>query len=90
MEVGAWVYRNFDEVSGIAFFPATNHAYKQAPYQACTKDEYDKLLAIMPKDVDWSRLKEYESDDTSVSHKEFACTGNGACEIVDLSSHKSK
>ena len=58
---------------------------KQAPYQACTKEEYDKALTTMPKDVDWGKLKEYEIDDSSINHKEFACTGNnGTCELVDL------
>lgn len=84
MEVGAWVYRNFDEVSGIAFLPASIHTYKQAPYQSCSKEEYEKALEAMPKKVDWDKLKEYESDDTSISHKELACSGNGSCELVDL------
>lgn len=89
MDVGAWVYRNFDDISGIAFLPAVSHVYKQAPYQPCTKEEYDKALSLMPKIVDWGKLKEYESDDTSINHKEFACSGNGgSCEIVDLVTHK--
>lgn len=83
MEVGAWVYRNFDEVSGIAFLPASIHTYKQAPYQACSKEEYEKALEAMPKKVDWDKLKEYESDDSSISHKELACSGS-SCELVDL------
>jgi ribonucleoside-diphosphate reductase alpha chain len=83
MEVGAWVYRNFDEVSGIAFLPHSSHVYKQSPYQSCTKEEYEKALAAMPKSVDWSKLKEYENDDSSVNHKEITCTG-ASCELVDL------
>ena len=85
MEVGAWVYRNFDDVSGIAFMPHSSHTYKQAPYQSCTKEEYDKALSTMPKEIDWGKLKEYESDDSSINHKEYACSGNsGSCELVDL------
>lgn len=83
MEVGAWVYRNFDIVSGIAFLPASGHTYKQAPYEEINDTEYNKLVDKMPKEIDWGKLKEYEVDDTSVSHKEYACTG-GACEIVGL------
>jgi ribonucleoside-diphosphate reductase alpha chain len=83
MDVGAWVYRNFDDISGIAFLPAVSHVYKQAPYQPCTKEEYEKALTGMPKGIDWGKLKEYESDDSSVNHKEFACSGN-SCELVDL------
>jgi len=82
MEVGAWVYKHFNEVAGVAFLPYSNQ-YKQAPYEAISKAEYDALLAKMPKDVDWSNLRKYETDDTSVSHKEYACSGN-SCEIVGL------
>jgi ribonucleoside-triphosphate reductase len=83
MEVGAWVYKHFDSVSGIAFLPYSGHTYKQAPYEVCSQAEHDALLAKMPKDVDWSNLRKYETDDTSVSHKEMACSGN-SCELVDL------
>ena len=88
MDVGAWVYRNFDEISGIAFMPHSGHAghsYKQLPYQECDKEEYEEFLAKMPKDVDWSRLKDFEDEDHTAGPKSYACTGEkGACEIVDL------
>ena len=32
MEVGAWVYKHFDIISGISFLPHSNHTYQQAPY----------------------------------------------------------
>lgn len=79
--VGAWVYENFDSVSGISFLPHTDHVYEQAPYEAITEDRYKELLAAMPPEVDWSRLSEYEKEDTTTSSKEFACQG-GACEIL--------
>jgi ribonucleoside-triphosphate reductase (thioredoxin) len=84
MRVGAWVYDNFDIISGIAFLPATTHNYRQAPYQECTEDEYREALSKMPE-VDWAKLREYESDDefSSRNAREFACTA-GACEVVDL------
>lgn len=84
MEVGAWVYRNFDVVSGISFLPYSAHGYKQPPYQECTEAEYNKMLETMPKSVEWSKLKDFEADDSAVNHKEYACTGNGGCELVDL------
>lgn len=84
MGVGAWVYDNFDEVSGISFLPAAGHVYKQAPYQECSKGEYEKALAAMPSEVDWSGLAKFESDDSAVNHRELACSANGGCEIVDL------
>jgi len=83
MEVGAWVYRNFDEVSGVSFLPHSDHTYQQAPYQDCTKAEYEELLSVMPTSIDWSKLSEYETEDTSKGTSTFACTG-GSCEIVDL------
>lgn len=84
MEAGAWVYRNFDVVSGIAFLPWSGHGYKQAPFEVLTEKEYDELVARMPKSVDWSRLKEYEKDDSAViAHREVACSG-GQCELVDM------
>jgi ribonucleoside-triphosphate reductase len=83
MDVGAWVYKHFDEVSGISFLPFSDHTYKQAPYQDCTEDEYDAMLAQMPTSVDWSLLQEFEKEDTTSGGRELACTAD-ACEIVDL------
>ena len=87
LDVGAWVYRNFDLVSGISFLPHSGHSYQQAPYQPCSKEAYEKALALMPTDVDWTMLRDYEFEDTTVGMKSFACSGpDGACELVDLTS----
>ena len=83
MEVGAWVYKHFDEVSGISFLPHSDHSYRQAPYQDCTKEEYEALLLKIPGNVDWSELKNYEKVDTTTGTQTFACTGD-KCELVDL------
>ena len=83
MEVGAWVYAHFDEISGISFLPHSDHSYKQAPYQDCTKEQYEAALAAMPKGVDWSELTNYEKEDKTVGVQTFSCTGD-KCEIVDL------
>jgi ribonucleoside-diphosphate reductase alpha chain len=83
MQVGAWVYDHFDEVSGISFLPYADHSYRQAPYQDCTKEEYEALLAKMPKDIDWSLLSKYEKEDNTVGNQTFACSGD-KCEVVDL------
>jgi ribonucleoside-diphosphate reductase alpha chain len=83
MDVGAWVYNHFDEVSGISFLPFADHSYRQAPYQDCTKEEYEALLAKMPKDVNWSLLSNYEKEDNTVGNQTFACSGD-KCEVVDL------
>ena len=81
MEVGAWVYKNFDQMSGVSFLPFSEHTYRQAPYQDCDREQYEKLLKVMPKDVDWSQLSKYETIDTTVASQELACT-SGLCEIV--------
>lgn len=80
MGVGDWVYRHFDEIAGVSFLPHSDHSYKQAPYQECTKEEYEALLAQMPE-FDWAQLALLESDDGTVNTKELACTA-GVCEIL--------
>ena len=84
MEVGAWVFGNFDMMSGVSFLPFADHTYRQAPYQDCSKLEYDELVKKMPK-ADWTKLAEYESGDMTTSSQELACSADG-CEIVDLTS----
>ena len=82
-EVGAFVYKYFDEMSGVSFLPYNEHTYQQAPYQEVGKSDYEALLAVMPEAIDWSRLSEYEKEDTTKSSQTFACTGE-VCEMVDL------
>lgn len=81
MDVGAWVYEHFDEMSGVSFLPFSDHVYKQAPYQDCTKEEYEAALAKMPKNVDWSKLQEYEKQDATTGTQELACSAAGGCEV---------
>jgi len=78
MEVGAWVWKYFDEISGISFLPHSDHTYVQAPYQDATKEDYDKLLKTTPKNIDWTKF--VELDDNTVGAQTLACTG-GSCEI---------
>jgi ribonucleoside-triphosphate reductase len=85
MEVGAWVYKHFDEVSGISFLPHSDHSYKQAPYQEVDKDEYDALVAKMPKDIRWEDLSFYETEDGTSTNATLACSSDGNCELVDIS-----
>jgi ribonucleoside-diphosphate reductase alpha chain len=83
MEVGAFVYKHFDEMSGVSFLPHSDHTYQQAPYQDCTKEDYEELLAIMPKAIDWSELSKYENEDNTAGSQTMACSGD-TCELVDL------
>ena len=80
LQVGSWVYDNFDIVSGISFLPHSDHSYQQAPYQEINKEEYEEWLLRMPK-ANWSELGTYEKEDTTKSMKELACVA-GACEIL--------
>ena len=84
MEVGAWVYENFDVASGVSFLPFSDHTYQQAPYQDIEPDEYlewkDRMSYV---NLDWSRLTDFEREDNTTGSRELACTA-GACEVVDL------
>ena len=82
-EVGAYVYKYFDEMSGVSFLPFSEHTYQQAPYQDCDETAYEILLDIMPKAIDWSKLSEYEQEDNTAGSQTLACSGD-SCEIVDL------
>lgn len=79
LDVGAWVYKHFDEVSGISFLPHTDHTYQQAPYQDLTDGEFQQWQAEHPVPaVDWTELSELE--DNTVGMQTLACTGN-SCEL---------
>lgn len=80
LEAAAWVYRNFDSITGISFLPHDGGSYKQAPYQECTEEQYNEALAKMPVSIDWSKLSEFEKEDATTAMHELACTG-GVCEI---------
>jgi len=80
VNTAAWVYDNFDDISGISFLPFSDHTYRQAPYQDCTEKEYNELSKQIPKEANWEELTKYESKDYTVASQEMACTGN-SCEI---------
>jgi len=82
-EVGAFVHKHFDEMSGVSFLPFNEHTYQQAPYQDCSKHDYKTLLSCMPKDIDWTLLSNYEKEDNTAGSQTLACSGD-SCEIVDL------
>jgi ribonucleoside-diphosphate reductase alpha chain len=84
LDVGAWVFKNFDSIGGVSFLPASEHSYKQAPYQEITEKEYKDLLSKMPKRIPWESLSLYELEDGTSGSQELACS-SGSCEIVDIS-----
>ena len=81
LDVGAWVYKHFDYMSGVSFLPFSEHTYKQAPYQDIQKDEYEILIKKMPEKVEWSKLSDYEKTDMTIASQELACAA-GFCEIA--------
>jgi ribonucleoside-diphosphate reductase alpha chain len=83
MEVGAFVYKYFDEMSGVSFLPHSDHIYQQAPYQDCSQQDYETLKSLMPERIDWSKLSEYEQEDNTLAMQTMACSGD-VCEVVDI------
>jgi len=77
-EVGAWVWKHFDEISGVSFLPYSNHTYQQAPYEDCSEEQYKELLAKTPSRIDWADFLEVE--DNTTGQQTLACTA-GSCEI---------
>ena len=77
-EVGAWVWQNFDEITGVSFLPMDGGTYRQAPYESFTAEEYEKMLAIMPKGIDWEQF--IENTDNVEGAQTLACVA-GICEI---------
>ena len=82
-EVGGWVYKNFDIISGVSFLPYSDHSYRQAPYQECSEKEYMDLKERMPKEIRWDDLSFYEQEDNTAGMTTLACSADG-CEVVDL------
>ena len=84
LEIGNWVWNNWDWVSGISFLPKEDHVYDQAPFEEIK--DYKSFLEMednLPIDIDWTQLKNYEKEDTTTNSKELACSAGG-CEITDL------
>ena len=79
LEVGAWVWKNFDDISGISFLPHDGGTYRQAPYEECTKEEYETMLSKMPNEIHWGKLIEHNDNVTGT--QELACAVGG-CEIT--------
>jgi ribonucleoside-diphosphate reductase alpha chain len=77
-EVGAWVWNNFDEITGVSFLPMDGGTYRQAPYESMSEFEYHAMVASMPLGIDWDKL--VEGTDNVEGAQTLACTA-GACEI---------
>jgi ribonucleoside-diphosphate reductase alpha chain len=83
-EVGEWVWNNFDDISGLSFFPRSLGSYVQAPYEAISEEQYHRMVtALPPSGIDWSRLSEYEREDERPAGRfdQFACISADGCEL---------
>lgn len=77
-EVGAWVWKHFDKISGVSFLPDDGGSYKQAPYEEINKDQYEEMYVHSIKNLNWSEM--FEGSDLTEGAQSLACV-NGACEI---------
>ena len=86
-EVGAWVWKHFDQISGVSFLPRTEHTYKQAPYTAISEEEFTKLSESSSfkkiGKINWENLTKFEKEDNTNGSQTLACS-SGACEIIDI------
>jgi len=82
-DVGAFVYKHFDEMSGVSFLPYNEHTYQQAPYQECDKEDYYNMIDASPLSIDWTKLAGYEQEDNTSGMQTMACSGD-VCEMVDI------
>ena len=83
VDMAAFVYKHFDEITGVAFLPRDDHAYQQAPYQDIDKETYDKWVANSPKSIEWDKLRDFEKEDQTTGSQELACSAGG-CEVTTI------
>jgi ribonucleoside-diphosphate reductase alpha chain len=81
LNVGGWVWKEWDIISGISFLPSSDHIYQQAPFEEINEEEYNKLVVQMPNNVDWDLLSKYEKEDETKNNHTLSCTAGG-CELV--------
>lgn len=82
-EVGAYVYENFDKISGVSFLPYDDHVYQQPVYEEVWKTDYENFVKMSPRSIDWEKLSDYEKEDKTVAMQSLACS-SGICEVVDI------
>lgn len=79
LEVGAWVYKHFDEVSGVSFLPYSDHTYKQAPFTEVSQREWEEFKQKTNHEIVWNEFVE-EEDNTTAS-QELSCSASSGCSI---------
>jgi len=79
IEVGNWLYQNWEIIGGLSFLPRSNHVYQLAPYEVIDEARYNEMIQRFA-DIDFSKIITYEKQDETEQKRELACAG-GACEI---------
>lgn len=79
--IADWIWKNWDSIGGLSFFPKNDHVYETAPYESISKEQYEEAISKFPKVIDWEKLKEFEKEDSTTSSQEVACSGSNGCEI---------
>jgi len=77
VDVGEWMWDNRNSYNGLSVLPFSDHTYKQAPFEDCSKETYEALMGSLTN-IDLTKVKE-EEDNTDLKG-EVACAG-GACEV---------
>ncbi len=80
LEVAQWLYKNWEILGGLSFLPRSDFVYQLAPYEAITKEEYERRIKELPE-IDFSQILIYEQEDATQGSKEYACVG-GVCEFT--------
>lgn len=78
--VADWIWKNWDIIGGLSFFPKENHIYQNAPLEEITETEYEEFTKDYPV-IDWSKLVDFEKNDTTTSSQTVACAGD-TCELI--------
>lgn len=80
IDIGAWVYKNWDLIGGLSFLPKDTNIYPLAPYEEINKETYEEMVKSFPE-IDFNELNDFESEDNTIGAKEYACS-NGSCELI--------
>jgi len=80
LDLQSWIFKNWDSIGGLSFFPVDDNIYENAPYEEVTEEQYEQLCKEFPDDIKWGKLTEIESEDGTMTSTEFACSG-GNCEL---------
>lgn len=79
IDVVQWVYKNWEHIIGLSFFPKDDNIYPNAPFKEISGEEYEERLKLFPK-INWNELEKFENSDNTKGQREFACAG-GKCEL---------